>query len=214
MKCDAEKLAGCVLGILDPAQSRAIEEHAASCRACGQRLAELRRAVALLEGVPGTESEPVDLVKLRVAIASHESSSRPLIRRSWGHLVPGRRWAVAMAAAACLAILGFRYGVAVRIGSVEIALGGQKTAASLPEDSVVPNEILIRQIAHQVILRNVAPTVTELAQQINEMDARQREAMMTLRNEFAFTRALDQGEVRRNIRLLANGMSGVTQGRK
>ena len=211
MKCDSEQLTRHVLGMLDESQAKGVEAHVASCPSCAQRLAELRRAVTLLEGVPATDNEPVDMGQLRAAIASRkQAADRFSWIRQW--IAPRRRWAVALAAAACLFILGFHYGVAIRVGQLEFAFGGQGIAAPASKQSAVPDEILMRQIARQEIARGVAPALLGLAQRVGDLDSQQREAMVGLRNDFAMQRARDQGEVRRNIRLIADGMVKVVRG--
>jgi Putative zinc-finger len=47
-----EELGAHVLGLLDPIQSRAVEEHLAGCRACRREWEELRGMVNLLDDVP------------------------------------------------------------------------------------------------------------------------------------------------------------------
>jgi hypothetical protein len=49
---DAEELGAHVLGLLDAAQSRAVEEHLAGCPACRREWEELRGMVDLLDDVP------------------------------------------------------------------------------------------------------------------------------------------------------------------
>jgi anti-sigma factor RsiW len=47
-----EELGAHALGLLDPAQSRAVEEHLAGCPACRREWEELRGMVDLLDDVP------------------------------------------------------------------------------------------------------------------------------------------------------------------
>lgn len=49
---DPEELGAHALGLLDPAQSRAVEEHLAGCPACRREWEELRGMVDLLDDVP------------------------------------------------------------------------------------------------------------------------------------------------------------------
>ena len=49
MKCDGDRLVEYAVGVLNEAQSEAIEAHVRICPSCTQRLTELRETVALLE---------------------------------------------------------------------------------------------------------------------------------------------------------------------
>jgi anti-sigma factor RsiW len=211
MSCNAKKLAQLALSILDEADTKTVETHVATCPSCTQRLAELRRTVALLEEVPGTDNEPMDMDRLHAMIADR----KPVAGR-FGliseRIVPRWRWALALAAAACLAVLCFRYGVAVRVGQFEVAFGGAAVAASTSKESAVPDDLAMRQIARQEIARGVVPTLVGLARQIGEMDTRNRDEIMAVRADFAEQRVLDQGELRRNFRLMADSMIEAVRG--
>jgi len=206
MKCDSTILAAYVFGELDDAQNSAVETHVAACQACAEQLARLLNAAALLEAAPEAENEPVDMEHLRAAAASRRPASR---RFSWirERIMPTRRWAVALAAAAGLALLCFHYGAGFRIGGFEVAVGPQKSVASAPAQGAVLDETMVREIVYQEMAREVGPALVGLARQVSDLEAGQREAMISLRNDIARQRALDQVEVRRNIRFIADSMS-------
>jgi anti-sigma factor RsiW len=213
MRCDSTTLSAYVFGELDPAQSKAVEMHVETCQACAQRLARLRNAAALLETAPEAENEPVDMAHLRAAIASSRlTANRFSWIREW--LMPRRRHVTALAAATCLILLVLHYGVSLRIGRFEVAFGPQKSTAPAPKQVAVVDEAVIHRIARQEIAREVTPTLVGFARQISDLTAGQREAIVNLRSDFARQRALDQGEVRRNIRFIAESMSEAVRQRQ
>jgi len=205
MKCDLERLAGYVLGLLDDAGEAEVEAHVQTCPSCGQQLAELRATVALLEEEPQIENQPVDIERLRSAIASRRRIASPLgwiggvLRLRW-------RWAVALAATACLAALCLHYGVAVRVGGFEIALGGARPTIVATQELSVRDIELLRRVAQHEIAVQVGPGLRELARYVCDLEARHRQELVALRNEFSHLRAFDREEVKYNLRLVADGM--------
>jgi Putative zinc-finger len=90
-----------VLGALDPADRRRVEEHLAACRACAAELAELEGLPALLDRVPPGDLQPVTV-----------TPSPELFDRVTAAARPARlRWL--LAAAAVLAVLGLGIGLTV-----------------------------------------------------------------------------------------------------
>jgi hypothetical protein len=101
------------LGLLEPGDRRAFEEHLATCPACAAELAELSGMKDLLTGVgpvPSATEEPtgaevVDLVRRRAADEHRRAADRR--RRT--------RWQVALSAAAAVVLLAG--GVAVGLAT-------------------------------------------------------------------------------------------------
>lgn len=215
MKCDEEKLAAHVFGDLDEAQSRALEAHVQACPSCAARLARLRDTAAVLEAVPRAVNEPVDLDRLRAAIAVRtDERPRPVDARRKPS--PRWRWCVGLAAAAGLAVLCFQYGVAVRVGSVELALGGAKSPAPSPRETSPfdrTDPTVIRTVAHEEVVAAVGPSLKALAQYVGDLETRYRREFLVLRNEFSSQRAWDHDQVTRNIQLIASGMEDALRER-
>lgn len=93
-----------VLGALDPAERRRVDEHVASCPACAAELAELAGLPVLLDRVPVDDLRPVAA-----------TPSPDLFDRVTAAVRPRRpRWLVA--AAAVLAVLVVAVGVTVAAG--------------------------------------------------------------------------------------------------
>jgi ferric-dicitrate binding protein FerR (iron transport regulator) len=120
-----------VLGALDPDEMRAAEQHLAECPACAAELREFRELTALLDRVPLEEvtAEPVtpspELFD-RVAAAAGERRPVRSVRR---------RWAVAAAAAAVLAVGGITW--IVTVGADEeprIATAGSVRMTVVPDE--------------------------------------------------------------------------------
>jgi len=208
MRCDTERLTRHALEMLEEADARAVEAHAAECRECAQRLAELRRTVGLFEELPAATPRPVDVRRVREAAAGRVRRTA-LAARAWAWIVPRRRGAWALAAAAGLFVLCFHYGVAIRVGAVELAFGGPAREAPVSTAPAVPDAGRIEAIARRESVRELLPTILDLAQKINELDARQREALVGLRREMLLQQATHQDEMRRGLRFIADGMAGV-----
>ncbi|MHA6618166.1 anti-sigma factor family protein [Pseudonocardia sp. DLS-67] len=96
---DPEELGAHALGLLDAAQSRAVEEHLAGCPACRREWEELRGMVNLLDDVPPEafiDGPPdADLMLQRTV---RQVRAEVTTRRRW------RRFVVAGAAAATVAV--------------------------------------------------------------------------------------------------------------
>lgn len=99
-----------VLGALDPAERRQVEEHLAGCSACVAELAELAPLPALLARVRPEDLEPVAVApspELFERVAAAADLRRPARR-------PRR---LLLAAAAALAVLGVGAGLALWLGA-------------------------------------------------------------------------------------------------
>jgi RNA polymerase sigma-70 factor (ECF subfamily) len=118
---DPEELGAHALGLLDPAQSRAVEEHLAGCPACRREWEELRGMVQLLDDVPPEaflEGPPDADLMLQRTVRQVRSEAAAQRRR--------RRFLLAGTAAAAVAVfLG---------GGVLI---GRETAPPPPEPPAV-----------------------------------------------------------------------------
>ena len=213
MKCNSESLIAFALGDLDEIESKRVESHIETCQACGQRVAELRRTVDLLGALAETESRPVALDRLRAEIASRR---RSFGRRFLSPIAAGAgarwRWGFATVAVAASVLLCFHYGVALQVGGFEIAFGGPERLAPVSRDTLALDEALMRQIAQDEIAATVGPAFVQIAQRFEDIDERHRRALVSLGNDWAMVRALDQSEVERNLRLIASTMDEALGG--
>ena len=202
MKCDRELLAAYELGDLDDQERQKVELHLKTCRTCTDHVAELRAALKVVATLPEPETRPVSMDRLRRAIAASEATAerRP---RSKARVVTIRRWAIAAAAAAALVALCFNYGVALRIGSLEVAFG-----RGVGGHGPALNEKAVRNVVGEEMVARITPVLATLAQAIEESDARQQENMVALRHAVALQRDEDMSEVTRNIGLIASTVSG------
>jgi len=213
MNCDAEVLVAYVLGELEASQREAVESHLRACRACADRVAELRATLDLAATLPQAQARPVSMRRLRAAIA-RENAGAEESKTPAAQVVPVRpvarrwRWASALAAAAALAILCFHYGIAVRVGQFEIALGGPRgvTAGSAigPGSEKTMNEQTIRTAMREEIATQVGPSLAQLADSIADLDDRQQESLVGLHNAILAQRVTDLNEVNRNMGVLAS----------
>jgi anti-sigma factor RsiW len=120
---DPEELGAHALGLLDPAQSRAVEEHLAGCPACRREWEELRGMVDLLDDVPPEaflDGPPDAELVLRRTLRQVRAEAAAQRRR--------RRLQLVGAAAAALAVV---LGGGVLIGR-ETAPPPAATAAKAP----------------------------------------------------------------------------------
>jgi anti-sigma factor RsiW len=210
MKCDHELLAACVLGDLEESRKVEVESHAASCPACAERLAQLRRALDLIGSLPKAANRPVAMDRLRAEIGEADAiAERP------GSIIPSRppqwRWVFALAAAATLAIVCFRYGVAVRVGQLEIAFGGKGSGAlisptgpSAVQTASAANESAMRDLARNEIAAQVVPVLLRLTATVEGLNTQYHEDFVGLRNALAIQRVADLDEVKRNFGLIAS----------
>jgi len=206
MNCNCEMLIAHVLGDLDGEKTAAVEGHVKECASCAKRLVELRATLQLAATLPEAQDRPVSMSRLRSAIAEQESAKRAAAIPA--RMIARWRWGLALAAAAALAVLCFRYGVAVRVGQIEIALGGPgRSAASqppAPETTVAMNEDAVRGLARDEITARIVPVLSKLVQTVEDSDARHHEDLVALRNAFAVQRLADLNEVGRNMNLIAS----------
>ncbi len=102
-----DQLLDLALGLLEPAEARALEAHAAGCAACRDELASLRRTHQLVTSLPPVEA-PERGVAVLLAAARQAAASVEARRPGWG--MP--RWlaggALGLAGAAALAVLVLR----------------------------------------------------------------------------------------------------------
>jgi anti-sigma factor RsiW len=221
MKCDPEMLVGYVLGDLDAERHAAVESHAKDCQTCAERIADLCETLNLIRTLPEAAERPVPMSCLRAAIAKCDTdrlAERPSpiaarITSRW-------RWGFALAAAAAMAFLFLHFGVAVRVGAFEIALGGPNRGAAVQsptspdsETALAMNENAMRSLARDEIGTQVVPALVRLAQNIEDLDARQHEDFVSLQNAFLLLHTADLNEVRRNIGLIANTVNETLGGR-
>jgi anti-sigma factor RsiW len=214
MKCDSERLVALVLDDLEGEKRAAVESHVAGCPSCARRIAQLRRTLDVIGALPEAESRPVAMDRLRAEIAKAEAYAeqphsilprRPV--RRW-------RWAFPMAAAAALAVACLHYGVAVRVGQFEIALGGKGGAIvvssakpTTTQAATTTGENAMRDLARKEIAAEVVPALVRLARTIEDLDAQHHEDLVGLRNAVAIQRDADLDEVKRNFGLIANTVS-------
>jgi len=99
-----EELLDLALGLLEPAEARALEAHAAACAACREELASLRTTHRLVASLPPVEAPERGAAVLMAAARQAAAASRP----RW--VMP--RWlaggALGLAGAAALALLVLR----------------------------------------------------------------------------------------------------------
>jgi len=103
-----EELLDLAIGLLEPAEARALEAHAAGCAACRDELASLRQAHQLVTGLPLVEAPGRGAAVLMAAARQAAGAAAEARRPRWG--MP--RWlaggAVGLAGAAALAVLLLR----------------------------------------------------------------------------------------------------------
>jgi hypothetical protein len=103
-----DELADLALGLLEPAEARALEAHAAGCAACRDELAALRQTRQLLAGLPPLTA-PARGAAVVLAAARQAAEAAGAARRPWW---AAPRWlaggAVGLAGAAALAVLLLR----------------------------------------------------------------------------------------------------------
>ena len=103
-----EELLDLALGLLEPAEARALEAHAAACAACRDELASLRQAHRLVAGLPPVEAPGRGAAVLMAAARQVAEAAAAARRPRWG--MP--RWlaggAVGLAGAVALAVLLLR----------------------------------------------------------------------------------------------------------
>ena len=103
-----DQLLDLALGLLEPAEARALEAHAAGCAACRDELASLRRTQQLMASLPPVEAPERGAAVLLAAARQVAAASAEARRPGWG--VP--RWlaggALGLAGAAALAVLVLR----------------------------------------------------------------------------------------------------------
>jgi len=103
-----EELLDLALGLLEPAEARALEAHAAACAACRDELASLRQAHRLVAGLPPVEAPGRGAAVLMAAARQVAEAAADARRPRWG--MP--RWlaggAVGLAGAVALAVLLLR----------------------------------------------------------------------------------------------------------
>ena len=218
MDCNQEQLIAYLLGDLDGGQSEAVALHVRTCASCADRLAELRATFGLMKTMPDTEPRPISMKKLRRAIAEEEHPTRRPAR-----IMTLSRWGFGLAAAAALLLVCLHYGVAVRVGEVELAFGGPgKTTVALNEDTVrrvAKEEIGIeavksaagyedstRKVVREEFASLVAPSLVQLVSSLADMDTRYQGEFVSLRNTMALQRAADLSEVKRNFGLFASAV--------
>lgn len=214
MRCDTDQLAARALGLLDEAAAKAVEAHAAGCPRCAHELARLREMATALRSMPEAENEPMDVEALWSAVAARKAAAG---RRAWTweRIVPRRGWAVALATAACVAVLSFHYGVSVQVGQVRIGIGGPQGAGPVAQGVPPGTEELIRHLArYDEAATRVERTLIGIAHAVNDLDARHRRELAGLRNELAMQRASDQTEIRKSFDLVANEMTDALRRRQ
>lgn len=162
---------------------------------------------ALLAKLPEPESEPMDTEEIWSKVMAQRRVSSRLARvREWTW--PRRRWAVGLAAAACLIVLSFHYGVSVQVGQLKVAFGRTERSAPAMEEIVALNQELVRHLArYDEVATRVERTLLGLAHAISDLDTRHRQELTGLRNEFAAQRALDQSAIRKSFRFVASEMT-------
>ncbi|MBM3334042.1 zf-HC2 domain-containing protein [Candidatus Sumerlaeota bacterium] len=201
MKCDRELLVAYVLDDLNDQERQKVEAHLQTCPTCADHVAELRAALKVAATLPEPESRPISMNRLRRAIAAREvADERPT--RPKARVVAVWRWAIAAAAAAVLAVACFHYGVALRVGSFEVALGGEVAGHGPTLD-----ENAVRNVVGEEMVARITPVLATLAQAIEERDARQQEELVALHHAVALQRDEDMSEVTRNIGLIASTVS-------
>jgi anti-sigma factor ChrR (cupin superfamily) len=103
-----DQLADLALGLLEPAEARALEAHAAGCAACRDELAALRQTRQLLAGLPPLEA-PARGAAVVLAAARQAAEAAGQARRPWW---AAPRWlaggAVGLVGATALAVLLLR----------------------------------------------------------------------------------------------------------
>ena len=214
MKCDSGQLAAHALGILDEAQAKAVERHAETCPSCARELARLRETAALLETMPELESEPMDMERLWSMAASRRPVADRLTRvRKWAG--SKHRWAISLAAAACLAVLFFHYGVSLQVGRLRIAFGDSESADPVSQEIVAVRRELARHVARQdELAMRVERTLVGLAYAVNDLDTGYRRDLVGLHNELTAQRTLDQTAIRKSFSLVTSEMTDAFRGRQ
>ncbi|RKT12214.1 putative zinc finger protein [Streptomyces sp. 1114.5] len=130
----AELVGAYVLGVLDPAESAAVERHLADCPACRQEVAELRELETVLGEVPPelmVDGPPTggDLLLQRTLRQARAERGSALVRRRT------RIGTVAAVAAAAALVLGIAVGRGT-VTAPPVAVGPAPTAA--PTATVTP----------------------------------------------------------------------------
>jgi hypothetical protein len=134
-----DELLDLALGLLEPAEARALETHAAGCAACRAELAALRQTREVLAGLPPIEaperSAAVVLAAARQAAEAAEAARRPrwaAPRWVWGGTL-------GLAGAAALAVLVLRFSGPTAPGPLsddrEALLGQGAPTAAPPGDA-------------------------------------------------------------------------------
>ena len=218
MNCEPEQLVAYALGDLEDQENEALALHIQECRSCAERLVELRATLGVIRTLPEAENRPVSMARLHQAIGlPGAAAERP--RPTLSRLLPQWRWGFALATAAALAFMCFHYGLAVRIGQFEVAFGGTGRAAAMqpspavPENAVAMDAEAMRGVAREEIASQVGPALVRLTETIQNLDERQSQALVGLRNSFLLQRAADMGEVNRNLMLIGSTMNDTLGGR-
>jgi len=212
MDCQPERLVAYALGDLDDRENEALASHVQECRSCAARLVELRATLGVIRTLPEAEDRPVSMARLRQAIGLPDAAAERRRWRAW-RLLPRWRWAVALATAAAVALMCFRYGVAVRVGQIEVAFGGAtratlaQPAPAAPENAPAMDVEAVRGVAREEIASLVRPALVRLTQTVEDLDDRQTQALVGLRNSFLLQRTADMGEVNRNFLLIGSTVS-------
>jgi hypothetical protein len=117
-----DRLLDLAYGELSPREARELEDHAASCEACGAELARIRGTRRLMAALP-EEPAPAEGERILLA-AAREAAGRRAPRR----LVPRWAWTAAVAAASLAAVAAVSWRiVAMRPGGI----GGEDPQALL-----------------------------------------------------------------------------------
>lgn len=134
-----DELLDLALGLLEPAEARALEAHAAGCAACRAELAALRQTREILAGLPPIEAPErgasVVLAAARQAAETAEAARRP----RWA--APRWLWGgtLGLAGAAALAVLVLRFTGPTAPGPLsddrEALLGREAPAAPPPAEA-------------------------------------------------------------------------------